>query len=488
MSGKTKYILILILAMLFADASSQNSQVMYFMNLPQNHLLNPALRPSNSLYIGLPVLSGIGLNVNNNFINFSDVFLKNQSSDSIFTFLHNDNYNASIDKFLSKIKDLNSFEPEVMTQLLGFGLSVGNNTYVFLDINERVDGDIVIPDDFFRLALNGNEGFVGKTIDMSSLRANMMYYREVGLGFSRNFTDKLRIGVKGKLLFGIASASLCNKSMGITVNDDYSHTLNADMIFNASAPADFYTSNENIIDSVVFDDKKVNANFFTGSDNIGLGIDIGATYDLTEKIVLSAAITDLGYIKWKRDVTNLALSSRFDFSGFDLLDVINGTKTFDELASEMGDSLKNSVNISNTNKSFTTFLPFGVSVGGSYIINSKLSVGLLSYTRFIGKQIREAVTLSGNANLNNILSASLSYTMTNHRYDNFGAGLAVRGGFWQFYIVTDRIPVYWNKIVSDNNNIVLPANWNTLNLRLGMNLVFGNHTKAKTDTPMISVQ
>jgi len=59
MTGKVKYILILLLAVFFADVSAQNSQVLYYMNLPQNHMLNPALRPSNSVYIGLPVVSGI---------------------------------------------------------------------------------------------------------------------------------------------------------------------------------------------------------------------------------------------------------------------------------------------------------------------------------------------------------------------------------------------------------------------------------------------
>src|SRR5664279_5208670 len=91
--GKIKYIMILTLAVIVADASAQNSQVMYFMNLPQNHLENPALRPSNSVYVGLPVVSGINLNFNNNFVNFSDVFLKGQPKDSIISFL-NPSYNA----------------------------------------------------------------------------------------------------------------------------------------------------------------------------------------------------------------------------------------------------------------------------------------------------------------------------------------------------------------------------------------------------------
>ena len=67
---------------------------------------------------------------------------------------------------------------------------------------------------------------------LSSLRGDIKYYREIGAGFSRNFTDRLRIGIKGKLLFGLAAASIENKSLGITVNNDYSHTIDADLALN----------------------------------------------------------------------------------------------------------------------------------------------------------------------------------------------------------------------------------------------------------------
>jgi hypothetical protein len=51
----------------------------------------------------------------------------------------------------------------------------------------------------------------------------------------------------------------------------------------------------------------------------------------------------------------------------------------------------------------------------------------------------------------------VSYTATNHRYDNIGAGLAFRAGITQFYLLTDRIPVMWNRIKDNNSNIVIPA-------------------------------
>jgi len=457
------------------------------MNLPQNHLLNPALRPSNSVYIGLPVLSGINLNINNNYVSFSDVLFKSKSGDSIISILHPD---YDVDKFLTKIKDKNFLDPELIVPVLGIGFSVGKDGYVFLDINERVEGNIVIPGDIFKLALKGNEQFVGNKIDLTSLRGDIKYYHELGLGFSKNITDKLRIGIKGKLLFGVACASIDNKSLGITVNDDYSHTLDANLAVNISGPVTVKMDSKNNISDIVFDDDKLKGksgltSFLSGKQRMGLGMDIGATYDLTDRIVLSAAITDLGYIKWKKDVTNLKADNQFELSGLNMKDYFNGDKTIDEIGQDMLDSLKNAFTVSKTQSAFTTYLPFGISFGGSYNVTKKFTVGFLSYTRIISEQLREAFTLSANLNLGNAFSTSVSYTAENHQYDNFGAGLAFRTGITQFYILTDRIPIMWNKIKDDDNTFILPAKWNTFNIRLGMNFVFGNKVKEKNDKPML---
>ncbi len=72
---------------------------------------------------------------------------------------------------------------------------------------------------------------------------------------------------------------------------------------------------------------------------------------------------------------------------------------------------------------------------------------------------------------------SLSYTAANHTYDNIGAGIAMRFSVFQLYATADRIPLSWNKIVNDKSTVVLPSNWNIVDLRFGMNLVFGLHRK-----------
>jgi hypothetical protein len=225
-----------------------------------------------------------------------------------------------------------------------------------------------------------------------------------------------------------------------------------------------------------------------GRQNTGFGIDIGATFKVTEKLVVSGAITDLGYIKWKKDVTNLNAESQFTFSGLNMTDVVNGTKTFDELGQEMMDSLKNSFKVSDSENPFTTYLPMGITLGGSYNLTKSFSLGVLSYSRFIGKQMRESLTLSANVNFGNAFSTSVSYTAANKRFDNLGLGLAFRPGSFQFYILSDRIPVMWNKIKTDGSTIPLPVSWNTIHLRFGMNLVFGNKIKKKDDKPMVLIE
>jgi hypothetical protein len=499
MIRRFKYFMILLLIAVTYNSTAQNSQVLYYMNLPQRHFLNPALRPTNSVYIGLPAISGINLNINNNFFNFSDVLA--QSGDSLITIFHPD-YN--IEDFIKKIRNVNAIEPQVTVQLFGLGFNAGD-LYISFDINERVDANFALPGDILRLGLQGNEPFIGKTIDLSSLRTNIMWYREAGLGFSKDIISNLRIGVRGKLLFGMATASTDVRSLGITVNDDYSHVFDADMMVNLSAPGTVIKDADNNIEDFKFDSTRFDKtskiiNYLLKPGNIGLGLDIGAEYSFSNRLRVSAAITDLGFIKWKRDITNLQAKSHFDFTGIDLTDLYKRDISIDTLIAELGDSLLNSFSTSTESTPFTTYLPVGFSAGASYNLTNNFSLGVLSYTQFIGKQVKEALTLSANVNIGNKLSTTLAYTAANHRYDNLGLGFAVRGGFFQFYFLADRIPLVWNIIKSSDfnipkpiskiygaNSIPVPASWNTIHFRFGMNLAFGNKARKKNDNPMLVI-
>jgi len=469
---KPKFILTALFTLILTGSSAQNSQVLYFMNLPQNHLLNPALKPSNPLYIGLPGLSGVNVNITNNFFSFSDLFSVGMKvSKESFAFLDPD-FNR--DKFLGKIKDLNYFEPKASVQLLGFGLTLGNGVHVFLDIIDNAEVNLVFPRDLIRLAFLGNEDFAGQTFNLSETRADFNYYREIGIGASKNITPKLRFGAKARLLFGIAGGSFQNYALNLTVNEDYTNTLEANMAFDISGPVNFVdTDSNNTIDNVVFDDSNI-ARSLTNMKNTGFGLVLGAEYSVTDEIVLSAAITDVGFIRWKSNLTNLEAVSNIDFRGFDFDDIYEGTATIDDLYENMKDSLKNAIHFADLEKRFTTKLPVGAVLGGKYILNDRFSFGILSYSRIYGQQIKEALTLSAHMNIRNILTASLAYTACNHNYSNIGLGVGVRASVAQFYFLIDRIPLSWKRAGDSDGSFALPANWSTIHTRFGINLVFGN--------------
>jgi len=500
MSRKIICILIFVSAA-FSSVIAQKSQVLYYMNLPQNHLLNPALRPSNSVYVGIPALTGISVSVNNNFINFSDIIFPG-GGDSLITFLHPD-YN--VDNFLAKIKEQNFISPAFSIQTLGIGFSAGKDLYFSIDVIDRFNGNFVVPGDLVRLLLKGNEEFVGKKINLSSFDADFQYFREYGLGFSKNITKSLRIGMKAKFLTGMMAASLENNSLGLTVNEDYTHTLNADLAAHLTYPFKVRYDSNNRPDSLWVDDEYFfNGSYLMNTKNMGFGIDIGATYSLGKIFEISAAVTDIGFIKWNDGVNNIRAESQFKFSGFNISDVISGDMTFDDLLNNMKDSLLNSFVFANNTSAFKTYLPMSFMLGGKVNISKSFSVGLLSQSIMDGNHFRQTATMSANLNLGNALSTSLSYTAANGRYDNLGAGLAFRLGFFQIYLVADRIPLMWDKYtfeVDDNNGSLnnsnpaarqssfpAPDNWNTITWRLGFNLVMGNRVRTKDDKPMLMEQ
>lgn len=462
-----------LLVALTSVLPGQNSRILYFMNLPQSKFLNPALKPIDSVYIGLPAITGISLGLNNNFVNFSDVIVKGRT-DSLITFLHPD-FNQS--EFLKKIRKINFIEPEVMVQLFALGFKMGKG-YISFDVNERMNASASFPGSIIEMALTGNGNYVGQYVDLSSFQGSANWYHEAGIGYSRNITPRLRAGIKTKLLFGVMSANLRNNSFGVRINQDYSHMFDADIAANISAPVNIIRDQENNISDIQFNnDEMKNTVLLRGDKNIGLGLDLGITYKLTEKATLSAAVTDLGFIKWKNNVSTLYTRNNFEFTGLDVNNVINGGTSLKDAENQLVDSLRTLFNPVETHAPFTTYIPSTLSLAGSYQLTKHLNLGVLSSTRMTGRQFHESLTMSANLNLGSILMTSVSYTAANHTFDNIGAGIALRLAVFQFYITADRIPLTWNKIVSDKNTFILPANWNTVDLRFGLNFVFGRHRK-----------
>lgn len=499
MSRIKGFIISLILASIYINSSAQYGQTMYFMRIPQNHLMNPAVDPINRYYLGIPILSGVNTSVNNNFLELTDIFTPDLKADSIISF---QNPNFDLNRLAGKLKEHNNVSVGTNFQLLSLGFTAGKDLYFFIDIIDRMEADAVFPKDLLNLYLKNYDYYLNRTVNLSGLNFKGRYFREYGLGFSKNITGKLRIGAKVKLLSGLASMSLDARVLTLRINPlDFSKEVTADATFSISGKDRVNTifKDNNIINGSSDSTHRsaningfVNDYLFTPITNPGVSFDFGAVFDLNKMFTFSASVTDLGFINWKDDLMSYtAKGTTLTFSRFTLQDVVDQTITLDSLAAEIKNTIKANFIKDPASSAYKTGLPAVINLGASINLLPVLSFGALSSTKIWAGQLKQAVTLSGNIYLGKIFSASLSYTTANYSFDNFGIGMAFKAGPAQIYLIADKIPVSWSKIYLKKNNggftpLSLPDRWNTLNFQFGVNFAFGKVVSTKSDRPMLS--
>ncbi len=119
-------------------------------------------------------------------------------------------------------------------------------------------------------------------------------------------------------------------------------------------------------------------------------------------------------------------------------------------------------------EAFDMSLPTKIYLGGTYAVNNKINIGLLNRLYKNGNISENTVTLSANTMLGNFLSLTGSYSMIDKSTNNIGFGMAIRLGPNQWYLVSDNL-------LALND----PAKAEFVNLRFGMNLLFGRKHKPK---------
>ncbi|MEE4115112.1 MAG: DUF5723 family protein [Marinilabiliaceae bacterium] len=484
-----RYLLLSLILIGFAGSSAmgQLSQTQYFMNFPQSNMLNPAFRPANKVTVGIPALSNIYLGINNNILSINDILRPMEGADSTITILHPDYPKSDRDAFLKGLGNTSYLTFNASVQLFQLGFTIDNDWYVDLTLSQKATGSAYLPGDLFTLAFEGNESFVGSTIDLSGFGFEAMQYMETALGISKNINEKLRIGGRVKLLFGGVGAAIDNRELLIDVNNDLSHTIHSDVILNVSGPFTFVTDADNMVESVeVWDD--INPfDILINSDNSGLAFDLGAEYQLLHNLSVSASIVDLGFLGWKTDVFNLSATNDFIFDGFDVSDVIEGNREFDEVLDSFADSLLESFELMSGSSNFSMGMPTRLYIGAQYKPLNYLGLGLLSRSIINEGHFSQALSLSANLYAGDILSTSLTYTMANRSYNNLGFGVSLKMGPVQFYTIADQLPLSWVKFesIEDDISFPMPNRLDFINVRFGINLLFGKVKQKVNDKPML---
>ena len=188
---------------------------------------------------------------------------------------------------------------------------------------------VTYPRDFFTLAFVGNGltpaeaaadpfignsdyGLLGERANLDGFGVDMTVWSEIGVQYARKLMedDKLSIGFRPKLLLGAANIHTRESEIGLTTDaTDYTLTGDLNFVMNTSN-----VDTATVTDPATYSDPGI---YFK---NMGFGMDLGATYDITEKFQVSASATDIGFINWKSNTRNYYLVGADTFAGVEGLE------------------------------------------------------------------------------------------------------------------------------------------------------------------------
>jgi outer membrane protein OmpA-like peptidoglycan-associated protein len=471
---KSLYIIALLVISLFPALKAQQSvNTLYFMeNAPLRHKLNPSFQPLSNFYFSLPIMGYNQFGFWNNSLTLKDVVYNNNKGESIF-FFHPD---GDKNKFYNQLRNNTLINFDTQLNLLGFGFRTGLSYWTF-DASLKVEGNVSIPKGLMNLVLFGTkEQDKMNNFDLGSLGADVSAYGELALGYSREINDKWTVGGKVKFLSGIAKLSMINKDFQLSAGIDKWDIL-ADGTINAALPGNLYID-ENL-DSISYNTPEEIGEWLKPS-GIGGAIDLGVEFKIIDQLTLSAAVTDIGFIRWKNNAQNISYKTNYTYKGIENLADFDSEQLFDSIWND----IKEGSDIKKTVSPFNSWLAPKLHLGAEYaFVNDKLSVGLFSKTTVYRKRFYEELTASFNARPVNWFNFALSYSVLNGRASTIGVGLGLRMGPLYWLFAADYLPLQYAgyKLDDLNLNVPVPYNSKAFNIALGFNLTIGNKKDSDRD-------
>ena len=457
---------------------AQQVSTLYFIeNAPERNYLNPAFQPLTQFYLSLPVVGFTQFDVGNNSLALKD-FIYNRNGNNI-SFLNKD---GDVNTFYRHIRHNMVVRADLQTNLLAFGFR-HNQTYWNFSLSEKINGMVAVPKDAFKLVLYGTPDINANKYNFATMQTDMTAYTELAAGLSRQEDEQLTIGAKLKLLLGNVNISNTNKVARLYAGFD-KWVLNMNGSVNVSAPVAY------MVDSG-YQSVSVSSNNRVGDwlkpAGLGVGVDVGAVYRLNDKLTLSGAIIDLGFIRWTKNTQNFNYTSDLTYDGItqqtanatNLQNIIDRITTRNYVSDSLNNVLQTAIVSRRSYNHYFTGTTAKINMGAEYaLFDNTLSFGLLSFSSIFKRTITEELTASINYRPFNWINASLSYSAFNGRFGSLGAGLGLKTGFMHWLVAADYIPAerttfspsYINPSYS-TIKIQAPYNIPRFNLAIGMSIV-----------------
>lgn len=416
------YAILSLGALLMVESASAQIKSSYFMEGSYfRNDLNPALRPTRG-YLVLPGISGVGVGISGNMLSVDNFIFERDGG--LVSALHG---SVSADDFLSRLPELGFTSVREDINILGVGFYTGENFWNF-GLGFHATEDVAISKDVFRALKRLGNG----TFDLGNMALDFNGYLDAYVGASFPIGKYVTFGAKVKFLVGVMNASASFDEMSLNVNEE-----RVDGIMQGS-----WRGN-----SVAFDGSKNNGE--GGFDTIyrldpafilhniksfGAALDLGVEVSiLNDHLKFSAAVTDLGFIKWApQSQVGGVVEGDFYYTGINLetSEVDAGGKIdLDKLT-----YLEHA-------KGYISYLTANLNVGVEYnFLDNHFAIGLLSHTRFHKSAIVSELTASLNIRPTNWITLTASHTFLNrNRPGIFGAAINIHPCAINFFVGMDYI-------------------------------------------------
>ncbi len=432
--NKKVLVAVSVLATVFS-AQAQYLRTSYFMEGASTRVqMNPGLQPTRG-YLNLPIIGGFNVTANTNSLGINDIIDITKDGND---FLNNNTlYNS--------LKQDNRFNMNLNTNILSFGWIKGKN---FWSVNAglRMDIGAQINKDMFTMMRNMNgfdiESVAGKpqSYKMGNQSINMNAYAEVGLGFSRRITEKLTVGARAKVLLGLARTEVNIEQFDLDLDipevpnienmtpqelmdyefsesdwygKGYSYNAKANVVTTLKGGGMTFDPETNMINGFDLD-----ASSF-GIAGTGFGIDLGASYSILKNLTVSAAVLDLGVMKWNKSNTTMAEvkgEENVTISADNYEQYIGG----DLLSLDRFDFKKKGNADYKTSTKLSTTILLAAEYG---LLNNKLSVGAVYSSRFVQPKTQTELTFLATYRPSNAFNAAISYSPILSGGKSFGLAL-----------------------------------------------------------------
>ncbi len=444
MINKINITLCLLIVSCTSILAQQDLGTNFLYNTWQVNYTNPALMPEGMKFaIALPGAYG---NLSSPLA-INDVITPTETGNLL-----------DIEKAVSQLNNRNSINSNAHIHSFDIAFVIKNMGFSFGHAL-RNDFKIGFPKELVELAWNGNANYIGSSLQIApTLALNSFNQYSFGMNYKMG---KLTLGGKLKLLSGIATINSKKTDVTLATNSDvYQLDFGGDYTIRTAGFMEFDAEQ-----GIVINDAQLQENLIL-SENLGLGFDIGATLQLSDKLTVGASILDIGAIRWKTLPNVYTAEGNAQFDG---VDVLSYSQDFTLSFDEKKDSILALFNVAQSEESFSSSLPTRIYAHATYELNKKLTLGGLFYTEDYQRNINAAFALNATFHLGRILDIGASYAIKPNSAANIGLSSVLNLGPLQFYAMTDNII-----------SVIAPESQRNINFRTGLNLIFRSRKEKKS--------